>query len=91
MSHGNAEDLGDDRDWLELLRSTGFGVFAYDYEGYGTSGGKPTEKSVYADELAAYEYLTGSLHVPSNRVVIMGRSVGTGPAIYLAARRPSAG
>ncbi|HYX53107.1 MAG TPA: hypothetical protein VE783_06630, partial [Candidatus Limnocylindrales bacterium] len=35
VSHGNAEDLGDDRDWLELLRQQGFSVFAYDYEGYG--------------------------------------------------------
>ncbi len=91
VSHGNAEDLGDDRDWLELLRRTGFSVFGYDYEGYGTSEGKPTEKSAYADELAAYQYLVGTLQVPPDRVIIMGRSVGTGPAIFLAARRTSAG
>ena len=28
VSHGNAEDLGDDRDWLEDLRKTGFNVMA---------------------------------------------------------------
>jgi fermentation-respiration switch protein FrsA (DUF1100 family) len=90
-SHGNAEDLGDDRDWLEDLRRAGFSVFAYDYQGYGTSQGKPGEKSAYDDEMAAYDYLTGSLHTAPERIIILGRSVGSGPALYLAARRPVAG
>jgi fermentation-respiration switch protein FrsA (DUF1100 family) len=91
VSHGNGEDLGDDRDWLEDLRSAGFNVFAYDYQGYGTSQGKPHEKSAYDDETAAYEYLTGSLHTAPERIIILGKSVGSGPALYLAARRPVAG
>src|SRR5215471_2569383 len=37
VSHGNAEDLGDDREWLEDLKRAGFSVLAYDYQGYGTS------------------------------------------------------
>jgi fermentation-respiration switch protein FrsA (DUF1100 family) len=91
VSHGNAEDLGDDRYWLEDLRRAGFSVFAYDYEGYGTSEGKPTEKAVYEDETAAYEYLAVNLKTAPDRIIIFGRSVGTGPAAYVAARRPSAG
>src|SRR6478672_3663045 len=31
VSHGNAEDLGDDKYWLDGLRHAGFSVFAYDY------------------------------------------------------------
>lgn len=91
ISHGNAEDLGDDRDWLEDLRRAGFSVFAYDYQGYGTSQGKATERSVYDDENAAYAYLTASLKIPPERIIIFGRSVGSGPAVRLAARRPAAG
>jgi len=91
VSHGNAEDLGDDRFWLEDLRRAGFSVFAYDYEGYGTSEGKPTEKAVYQDEAAAYDYLAINLRTPPDHIVIFGRSVGTGPATYLAAKRPAAG
>jgi abhydrolase domain-containing protein 17 len=91
VSHGNAEDLGDDRPWLEDLRRAGFSVFAYDYEGYGTSQGKATEKAVYQDEAAAYDYLAIHLKTPPERIVIYGRSVGTGPATYIAARRPAAG
>jgi fermentation-respiration switch protein FrsA (DUF1100 family) len=91
VSHGNAEDLGDDRYWLEDLRRAGFSIFAYDYEGYGTSEGKATEKAVYQDVAAAYDYLALNLNTPPDRIVIFGRSVGTGPATYIAARRPAAG
>jgi hypothetical protein len=91
VSHGNAEDLGDDRYWLEDLRRAGFSVFAYDYEGYGTSEGKPSEKATYEDEAAAYEYLAVKLKTPPDRIIIFGRSVGAGPATYIAARRPCAG
>ncbi len=90
VSHGNAEDLGDDRYWLAELRRAGFSVFAFDYQGYGTSQGKPTEKGSYDDETAAYDYLTANLKVPPERIIILGRSVGSGPAVYLAMQKPAA-
>jgi fermentation-respiration switch protein FrsA (DUF1100 family) len=90
VSHGNAEDLGDIRPWLEDLRRAGFNVLAYDYQGYGTSQGKPAERTAYEDENAAYDYLTLTLKTPPQRVVVLGRSVGTGTAVHLAARRPVA-
>jgi fermentation-respiration switch protein FrsA (DUF1100 family) len=91
VSHGNAEDLGDDKYWLDSLRHAGFSVFAYDYEGYGTSEGKPSEKACYEDSAAAYEFLAVDLKTPPDRIIIFGRSVGSGPAAYIAAKRPSAG
>lgn len=90
VSHGNAEDLGDDREWLEDLRRAGFSVLAYDYQGYGTSQGKPTERTAYEDELAAYQYLTRDLQTSPDHIIIYGRSVGSGPAVHLAARKPAA-
>ena len=91
VSHGNAEDLGDDRYWLEDLRGMGFSVLAYDYEGYGTSEGRPSEQAAYDDEDAAYQYLTSTLHMSPDKVIIFGRSVGSGPAVHLAARTNVAG
>jgi fermentation-respiration switch protein FrsA (DUF1100 family) len=91
VSHGNAEDIGDDRFWLENLRLLGFGVLAYDYEGYGTSEGSPSERAVYEDESAAYDFLTDNLKMQPDNIIIFGRSVGSGPAVRLAARRPAAG
>ncbi len=91
VSHGNAEDLGDIREWLEDMRQAGFSVFSYDYQGYGTSAGKPSENAAYADESAAYDFLALNLGTPPDHIIIFGRSVGTGPAVQLATRRPAAG
>src|SRR5215468_10578746 len=91
VSHGNAEDLGDDRPWLEELQRAGFSILAYDYEGYGTSDGKPSEQAAYDDENAAYDYLIQTLKIAPDRIIIYGRSVGSGPAVHLAARKPTAG
>jgi fermentation-respiration switch protein FrsA (DUF1100 family) len=90
-SHGNAEDLGLVAPTLARLREWGFAVFAYDYRGYGTSGGTPSERGVYEDVEAAYTHLTRTLAVPAQRIIAYGRSVGSGPAVDLAARRPLAG
>jgi fermentation-respiration switch protein FrsA (DUF1100 family) len=90
-SHGNAEDIGNLRPWLEKLRSSGFAVFSYDYHGYGTSEGVPSEKNVYADADAAYDYLVNTLKTPPSKVISYGRSVGNGASIDLASRRPVGG
>jgi fermentation-respiration switch protein FrsA (DUF1100 family) len=91
FSHGNAEDVGYDVPLLEQIRDAGFAVFAYDYQGYGTSEGKPTEQHAYDDEDGAYNYLVQTMHVQPNRIIAFGRSVGTGPATDLASRRHVAG
>jgi fermentation-respiration switch protein FrsA (DUF1100 family) len=91
FSHGNAEDIGDIAPLLEQIRDAGFSVFAYDYQGYGTSQGRPTEQHAYDDEDVAYNYLTETMHVQPDKIIAFGRSVGTGPATYLASKRPVAG
>jgi len=89
--HGNAEDLGDIRPLLERLHNWGFSVFAYDYRGYGTSDGKPTEGNAYQDADDAYRYLTQQLKIPSEQIILYGRSVGGGSATELATRHSVAG
>jgi abhydrolase domain-containing protein 17 len=89
--HGNAEDLGDIRPILERLQSWGFSVFAYDYRGYGTSSGKPSEANAYRDADIAYTYLTQQLKITPQQIIVYGRSVGGGSAIELATQKPIAG
>lgn len=89
--HGNAEDLGDIQPVLESLQKIGFSVFAYDYRGYGTSQGKPSERHAYRDIEVVYNYLIQQLGVPARRIIAFGRSVGGGSAVDLAARQPLAG
>jgi abhydrolase domain-containing protein 17 len=90
FSHGNAEDIGDNLPFFEMLHRAGYAVFAYDYRGYGTSEGTPSERGVYEDIEAAYLHLTGELHVPPSRIISHGRSVGCGAAIHLAGSHPVA-
>jgi len=91
LSHGNAEDLGSVRSLVPGLGSLGFSVFAYDYRGYGLSNGTPSEQHVYADIDGAYDYLTTKVGVAPERIVAHGRSLGSGAAVDLAARRPVGG
>lgn len=90
-SHGNAEDIGDTLPLVEQFRTAGFAVFSYDYRGYGTSTGQPSEKGVYSDAHAAYDYLTQTLHVPPSSIISHGHSLGAAAAIYVASTRPVAG
>lgn len=91
VSHGNAQDLGDAREWLQTLHDAGFKVFAYDYEGYGTSEGYPSEARTNDDERTALTYLVRELKTPTSRIILLGQSLGSGPAVHLAAREPVAG
>jgi fermentation-respiration switch protein FrsA (DUF1100 family) len=90
-SHGNAEDLGNIRGMLERYRERGFSIIAYDYRGYGTSRGRPSEEAACADIEAVYDHLLLKAGVRPERIIVYGRSVGGGPSVDLAARRPVAG
>ncbi len=91
VSHGNAEDIGYMLPFLIEMHSHGFSVFAYDYHGYGLSGGRPTEQNTYFDIDAAYNYLTKDLHLLPENIISYGHSVGAAVALDLAVRKPVAG
>ena len=83
---GNAEEVsGQIRDAPELAP---WSVATLNYRGYGLSEGSPTEASLTADALAAFDELAAREDVDSNRIVVFGRSLGSGVAVQLAARRP---
>ncbi len=90
FSHGNAEDIGMIEPFTWRLRDLGFNVLTYDYEGYGTSSGTPSEKNAYAAIDAAYDYLLTEKRVDPTRIILHGRSLGGGVAVDLASRKPVA-
>ncbi len=90
-SHGNAEDIGQLLPMLVDIKGMGFSVFAYDYQGYGTSSGTSSEESVYEDGFAAYEYLKKNLGIPAKRIIALGRSLGGAVATNLANKRDLGG
>jgi fermentation-respiration switch protein FrsA (DUF1100 family) len=91
--HGNAGNIssyGRPR-WAAWMRAQGINVFQFDYRGFGESAGSPTENGLYSDAEAAYRYLTDSLGVAPERLVIYGHSLGSGVATYLASKVRAAG
>jgi len=81
--HGNAGNLAGRSQQLQLLSAAGAHVLAIDYRGYGSSEGRPSEAGVYLDARAAYAWATAQ--TPAQRVVLLGESLGGGPACELAA------
>ena len=90
-SHGSGEDLSTVEAQLLASNEHGLSVFAYDYRGYGTSEGRPSERAAYADVQAAYAYLTSTLGVTPDNIVVWGYSIGSGPSVEIATRMPIAG
>jgi hypothetical protein len=92
IAHGNYGSIGfgERPDFYAAARDIGLNLFAFDYRGFGRSGGRPEEDGLYRDAEAAYRYLTDSLAIPPRRIVLFGHSLGTGVATELATRVPSA-
>lgn len=91
-SHGNAEDLRLNKDYMLLLSDKlGVNMVTYDYEGYGLTPGKPSEQGCYNSVESVYHYLMDKHHVDPTRLIIAGRSLGSGPAIDIASKFPCAG
>ena len=82
--HGNAGNL---EGWFaqpEFYRRLNLDLFMLDYRGYGKSGGRITsEAQLHADVRAAWQQVAPAYE--GRRHVILGRSLGSGPALELAA------
>ena len=89
--HGNGEDLQSVLPRLESLRSAGLSVLAWDYPGYGTSDGRPSEDLILEIAEGIWREIPKRYGYPHERVVLYGRSIGGGPAIWLASRHRAAG
>lgn len=89
--HGNAGNIGHRIETLEMLHDAGAATLIIDYRGFGRSEGKPTERGTYRDATAAWRWLTDERGYAPDRVVIVGRSLGSAVAAWLAARVEPAG
>lgn len=82
---GNAESLQFFRD--EAAQAfPGHTVYLVAYRGYGASEGVPSESALFGDAIALYDHVA-ALH-PGARISVIGRSLGSGVASYLASQRP---
>ena len=85
--HGNAGNVTHRDEQMRLLREVvGVSVLVFDYRGYGRSEGKPNETGLRADARAARAWLAQRAGIAEEEIVLLGRSVGGGVAVDLAAR-----
>lgn len=74
------------------LHQIGANRMLVDYRGYGTSTPiRPSEDTIYDDAAASLSYLLRDRMIPAGRIRVLGRSIGSGPATYLALNNPGVG
>lgn len=92
FAHGNGENVAGLAPLLQTLRDRSeVTVFAWDYRGYGRSGGKPHESNLLSDARVAQLWLARRAGVRPEDVVVYGRSLGGGVAVGLASQHPVRG
>jgi len=79
---GNAEDVTLSVAELSKLFPQ-HALYIPHYRGYGGSSGKATEEALYSDAMALFVQAAETY----DSIVVMGRSLGTGVAVYLASQK----
>jgi len=77
---GNSDDAT--RILLHVKNLKEFDIVSFNYRGFARSTGKPSEKAIFSDALKIYDKFS-----KNKSVIVIGRSLGTGTATYLASKR----
>lgn len=77
---GNADDAT--KILLHVKDINDFDIVSFNYRGYVKSNGNPSQKALFSDALKIYDKFA-----KNKKVVLIGRSLGTGVATYLASKR----
>lgn len=87
LCHGNAGNISHRIEKIQILHQLGLSIFMFDYRGYGRSQGRPSERGLYRDAEAAYNYLVSERRIKPENIVVYGESLGGAVAIDLATKR----
>jgi len=87
-AHGNGELIDMRAQDFASLRDGGYAVLQVEFPGYGRSEGSPSERSVTAALVSAYDWAVASRRFDPRRISGYGHSLGGGAIAQLAARRP---
>jgi hypothetical protein len=81
--YGNGDSL--DRFGTQAwLASMGFNTIVHSYRGYGYSTGWPSAEAIRSDVLLVWQKMKNQYDLDHKKVVVVGHSLGTGPATWLA-------
>ena len=82
--HGNAGNIADRLPVVKGYLESGYGVFIFDYRGFGKSGGSPGRRRFIEDSFAAYRWLVDKKGTAPEDIVLFGQSLGGAAALKLA-------
>ena len=82
---GNAEEVSHLSDFKKYFPNTI--MVLINYRSFGLSQGVISEKTMFSDALEVYDKLKNNPEVDSSKVIVIGRSIGTGVATYLSSQR----
>jgi fermentation-respiration switch protein FrsA (DUF1100 family) len=85
--HGNAGNISHRLDLIRHFVQRRLQVFIFDYRGFGKSEGRPSEKGLYRDGMAAYDYLVQKEGILPGHIVLHGHSIGAAVAVEVALNR----
>lgn len=83
--HGNRRNIERYAPYAKDFTGKGYEVWMIDYPGFGKSTGKRTEQRMYNDAMLVYDIAKKT--TPPDRIIIYGKSLGTGVASYLASKK----
>ncbi len=89
--HGNGEIASDHDSFAGQYHAAGASLLVVDYRGYGWSTGSPKVSTLLADVdavLVALPDVFGAAGLAARTLVVMGRSLGSAPAIHAAHTHP---
>ena len=86
---GNAEEVSDSL--LLHKEMVDISTVAVNYRGYGQSQGKPSAEKLRSDALLVFDNAIKRLELEPNQIIVLGRSLGSNMAAYVAANRDVAG
>lgn len=86
--HGNGEIVADYNDLGTLYTAQGINFLPVDYRGYGRSSGRPSVAAMISDAQKILNFVVQWLetHGYTGPLIVMGRSLGSAPALSLAAQ-----
>ena len=82
---GNAEEVSHLADFKKYFPNTVMAVI--NYRSFGLSQGIISEKTMFDDAVEVYDKLITNPKVNASKVIVIGRSIGTGVATYLSSQR----
>ena len=87
VCHGNGETLGLMGEELVAMRDRwNVSLVAFDFRGYGKTGGEPNEADILSDSVAVAKWVQEDALFGGQKIIVLGRSLGGASAIEIATK-----